>query len=242
MDKQQEKQRLEGIAQYFSMQDGFNGYMNKYRVSKILELCRGETVLDIGSADAFMAEALAPFFRRIVAVDGSAELIERARERMRVKGVVNVELVNALAEEFDTPEKFDLVLLSFILEHVSEPSAVVRRAAEFLAPAGTMFIMVPNARSLHRRVGVALGMIARLDDFSEEDKRQGHRRVYNEEMLREDLVAGGMDILEMGTFFIKPLSNPQMEQLDTRIADALFEVSRDLPGLGSMIFAKCRPR
>lgn len=242
MDKQQEQQRLEGIAQYFSMEDGFNGYMNKYRVSKILELCQGETVLDIGSADAFMAEALAPFFRRIVAVDGSSELIERAKERIRAKGTRNIELVNALAEDFATNEKFDLILLSFILEHVADPSAVVRRAAEFLAPAGSMFVMVPNAQSLHRRVGVALGMLSRLDDFSEEDKRQGHRRVYSEEMLRNDLVAGGMEILEMGTFFIKPLSNPQMEKLDTRIADALFEVSRDLPGLGSMIFAKCQPR
>ena len=98
-----EKQRLEQIAGQFSMKDGFNGYMNKYRVSTILEKCVGESVLDIGSADAFLAEALAPFFKRIVAVDGSTELINRAKERLI--GTNNVELINKLAEEFTTDEK-----------------------------------------------------------------------------------------------------------------------------------------
>jgi len=237
-DLTEERHRLEAIAQHFSMKDGFNGYMNKYRVSKILELCRGETVLDIGSADAFMAEALSPFFQRIVAVDGSAELIQRAQARLGPRS--NVELVHALVEEFDTAERFDLVLLSFILEHVSDPAAVVSKAARFVSPQGSLFVMVPNARSLHRRVGVTMGLLVKLDDFSDEDRRQGHRRVYTEERLRADLEAGGVRVLEMGTFFIKPLANIQMQQLDLRIADALFEVSRDLPGLGSMIYARCQ--
>jgi len=236
-DLDEERLRLEAIAQHFSMKDGFNGYMNKYRVSKILELCKGETVLDIGSADAFMSEALAPFFRRIVALDGSAELIERARARLSSQS--HVELVHAMVEEFETSERFDLVLLSFILEHVADPVALVVKATRFVKSTGTIFVMVPNAYSLHRRVGMALGLLTSMDDFSEEDRRQGHRRVYTEERLCADLEAGRLCVDEIGTFFIKALSNAQMEQLDTQIADAFFAISRDLPGLGSMIYAKC---
>lgn len=233
----EERRRLEDIASHFSMKDGFNGYMNKYRVSKILELCQGRTVLDLGSADVFMAEALAPFFDRIVSVDGSKELIERARERLG--SGTNIELINSLIEEFQTHERFDLVLLSFILEHVADPVAVAAKALTFVQPRGAMLVMVPNARSLHRRVGVALGLLSKVDDFSEEDIRQGHRRVYTEERLCDELKQAGANIETSGTFFIKPLSNPQMEQLGTKLADAFFEVSRDLPGLGSMIFVKC---
>jgi 2-polyprenyl-3-methyl-5-hydroxy-6-metoxy-1,4-benzoquinol methylase len=232
-----ERERLETIATHFSMKDGFNGYMNKYRVSKILELCHGESVLDLGSADVFMAEALSPFFQTIVSVDGSQELIERARARLGDD--TNITLVNSLIEEFDTPQKFDLVLLSFILEHVTDPVAVAAKALSFVKQGGSMMVMVPNARSLHRRVGVALGVLGKVDDFSEEDIRQGHRRVYTEELLCDELKQAGANIEASGTFFIKPLSNPQMEQLGTRLADAFFEVSRDLPGLGSMIFVKC---
>lgn len=233
----EERERLETIATHFSMKDGFNGYMNKYRVSKILELCRGESVLDLGSADVFMAEALSPFFHTIVSVDGSKELIDRARARLGVD--TNITLVNALIEEFDTPQKFDLVLLSFILEHVTDPVGVAAKALSFVKPGGSMMVMVPNARSLHRRVGVALGLLSKVDDFSEEDIRQGHRRVYTEELLCDELRQAGANIEASGTFFVKPLSNPQMEQLGTKLADAFFEVSRDLPGLGSMIFVKC---
>lgn len=233
-----EGKRLDTIASYFSMKDGFNGYMNKYRVSIILEKCKGQTVLDIGSADAFMAEALSPFFRRIVAVDGSAELINRAKQRLGDN--TNVELINKLAEEYSTDERFDIVLLSFILEHVSDPADVLKRAAIFLNEKGTLFIMVPNAHSLHRRVGVALGMLKSVDDFSEEDIRQGHRRVYTLDSLKYDIAQSGLKLEESGTFFVKPLSNSQMELLDTKIADAFFEISKDLQGLGSMIYAKCR--
>lgn len=233
----EERERLETIAEHFSMKDGFNGYMNKYRVSKILELCQGDSVLDLGSADVFMAEALSPFFKEIVSVDGSKELIERARARLGNE--TNITLVNSLIEEFDTPRKFDLVLLSFILEHVADPVQVAAKALTFVKPGGSMLVMVPNARSLHRRVGVALGLLSKVDDFSEEDIRQGHRRVYTEELLCHELTQAGAHIETSGTFFIKPLSNPQMEQLGTRVADAFFEVSRDLPGLGSMIFVKC---
>src|SRR5262249_7120392 len=48
--------------------------------------------------------------------------------------------------------EFDLVLLSHVLEHVREPVAVLRRAAEFLAPGGTILVATPNARG----VGFAL--------------------------------------------------------------------------------------
>lgn len=235
-----EVKRLDTIATYFSMKDGFNGYMNKYRVSVILEKCKGQTVLDIGSADAFMAEALSPFFKRIVAVDGSAELISRAKQRLGDNS--NVELVNELAETYSTDERFDIVLLSFILEHVNDPSEVLKRAANFVNDKGTLFIMVPNAHSLHRRVGVALGMLKNVDDFSEEDVRQGHRRVYTQDSLKHDIVQSGLVLEESGTFFIKPLSNTQMEQIDTKISDAFFEVGKDLQGLGSMIYAKCKVR
>ena len=34
---EQERERLDAIAENFSMRDGFNGYMTKYRVTTILE-------------------------------------------------------------------------------------------------------------------------------------------------------------------------------------------------------------
>jgi 2-polyprenyl-3-methyl-5-hydroxy-6-metoxy-1,4-benzoquinol methylase len=235
-----ERQRLDAIAENFSMRDGFNGYMTKYRVTTILENCPGRTVLDFASADCYMAESLHPFYERIVCVDGSRELIDRARQRLA--GVDNVEYACSLIEDFDVDEKFDVVLLSFILEHVINPVDVIRKAARSCKPGGCLFIMVPNAESLHRRVGQKMGVLGALTDLNETDHKQGHRRVYTVATLLADIAGGGLQVETHGTFMLKPLSNAQMDGLDRTIADAFFEVGRQLPGWGSSIYAKIVPQ
>ena len=237
---EQERERLDAIAENFSMRDGFNGYMTKYRITTILEHCPGKTLLDFASADCYMAESIHPFFDRIMCVDGSRELIERAQQRLA--GVDNVAYTCSLIEDFDSEEKFDVVLLSFILEHVINPVEVIAKAALSCKPGGCLFIMVPNAESLHRRVGQKMGVLGQLTDLNETDHKQGHRRVYTTDTLTADILKAGLTIAAQGTFMLKPLSNAQMDKLDRSIADAFFEVGRQLPGWGSSIYAKIVPR
>ncbi|MET0555701.1 MAG: class I SAM-dependent methyltransferase [Vicinamibacteria bacterium] len=47
---------------------------------------------------------------------------------------------------------FDLVVLHHVLEHLPDPVASVARAAELLAPGGTVVFVYPNARALGARV------------------------------------------------------------------------------------------
>lgn len=233
------KEQLEQIAQYFSMSDGFNGYMTKYRVDIVLKHCKGKSLLDIGSADAFMAEALSPFFEKIVSIDGSEKLIEKAKQRLANKNH-NIEFVCSLVEEYKTEQKFDTVLLSFILEHLENPITVLKQVRNFVAKDGTIFIMVPNALSLHRRLGKQLGLIKDHDSLNEVDVKQGHCRVYTPNLLLEHVKESGLSVIESGTFFIKPFSNPQMELIDRKICDGLYEISHELQGLGSMIYLKAK--
>ena len=137
---------------------------------------------------------------------------------------------------------FDVVLLSFILEHVAESNEVLQKAAQFLKDDGILFIMVPNAESLHRRIGKAMGIIKKLNELTPQDINHGHRRVYNLDKITKEIEGAGLKINDIGTFFIKPLSNSQMEELDPKICDALYEVGKDIQGLGSMIFvsASCQ--
>ena len=232
-----EKDRLEKIAEHFSMLDGFNGYMTKYRVDTILKNCPRGTMIDFASADAIMAEALYPFYERIVCVEGSQALIDKAKARLNT--VQHIEFHCSLIEAFNTPEKFDVVLLSFILEHVENPVEILKKVKSFIKPGGCLFVMVPNSESLHRRVGKAMGLIPELNSLNESDIRQGHRRVYNLDQLVKEGDAAGLKIKKSGSFFIKPMSNSQMEKIDRSVADALYEVSSQIDEkihLGSMIY------
>ena len=80
--------------------------------------------------------------------------------------------------------------------------------------------MVPNAGSLHRRVGQKMGVLGALTDLNETDHKQGHRRVYTVATLLADIAGAGLAVETQGTFMLKPLSNAQMDGLDRSIADA----------------------
>ena len=102
--------------------------------------------------------------------------------------------------------------------------------------------MVPNAESLHRRIGKEMGIIKKLDELTPTDKRHGHRRVYTLKRIVRDVEKAGLRINKKGTFFIKPFSNSQMEKIDPKICDALYEVGKGLQDLGSILFisASCK--
>jgi SAM-dependent methyltransferase len=55
-------------------------------------------------------------------------------------------------EEFETDERFDVILLLNLVEHVADPIATMRRAGELLAPGGVLWIQTPNFRALDARL------------------------------------------------------------------------------------------
>jgi len=240
IDIAEEKKRAKIFSNQFALKKGFNVFMGRYRIKTILEHCKKRgTLLDLGCSYGKIAKALSPYFKRIVAVDGSQALINQAKKE---NSAPNIFYQVSLVENLDIREKFDVVLLSFILEHVADPKIILKKAAQFLKNYGVLFVMVPNAESLHRRVGKAMGIIKKLHELTPVDINHGHRRVYTLHALVKDIRRAGLKINKKGTFFIKPLSNKQMEKFDPKICNALYEVGKDLQGLGSMLFvlASCR--
>jgi SAM-dependent methyltransferase len=86
--------------------------------------------LDVGTGSGRLALALAPWCRRVVGVDRTAESIAEARRRAAQAGLTNVEFVVADAEagEYATWRP-DLVVA-----HLCMSDAIVARAGRALAP------------------------------------------------------------------------------------------------------------
>ncbi|MFC8519532.1 class I SAM-dependent methyltransferase [Streptomyces sp. NPDC057257] len=133
-------------------------------------------IVDAGSGPGVVACLLAEAFpgARVVAVDGSEPLLERARARADRLGLgdrfgtIAGELPDALGQ-LDYPA--DLLWASRSLHHLGDQRAALAAFAERLAPGGTLAIMEGGlpSRFLPRDIGIGRpGLQSRLDALEEE--------------------------------------------------------------------------
>lgn len=66
--------------------------------------------------------------------------------------------MTAYFEEYSPDEKFDVIIMGFVLEHVDNPDLILERYRHFLKPGGRLYIAVPNAKSLNRRLDLSLAL------------------------------------------------------------------------------------
>lgn len=108
------------------------------RAVRALGLSPGDTAVDFGCGTGENLEALASAVGpsgRIVGVDLSAGMLERARQRAVRHGWDNVELVQADVRDFTVPDGTRGVVATFALEMVPGYDAVIERLAATM-PAG----------------------------------------------------------------------------------------------------------
>ena len=145
-------------------------------------------------------------------------------------------------EKFESKEKFDLVVLGFILEHVDNPVDIMQRFHKYIRPGGSMFVSVPNAEVLNRRLGRFAGMLPDIQALSDNDRILGHQRYYTVQTLTEDIHKAGFEVESMEGIYLKPITTRQILSLnlDKRIIDALCQVGIDYPELCCGIMAKLK--
>ncbi len=112
----------------------------------------GCAVGDLGCGTGRVAEAIAPYVRRIVAVDGSAAMLRAARKRLA--GYPHVEVRSGALEALPIEDgALDAATLVLVLHHVSEPARVLAEGVRALAPGGRLLVvdMLPHDREEYRR-------------------------------------------------------------------------------------------
>jgi 2-polyprenyl-3-methyl-5-hydroxy-6-metoxy-1,4-benzoquinol methylase len=176
-----------------------------------------------------MTGALAEAFPHLTLVDGAERFCVDLRQRFP-----KAHVVHSLFEQFETAERFDTIVLGHVLEHVASPPQLLRHVARFLAPGGVICSAVPNARSLHRQAAVVMGLLAHEDSLNEVDLHHGHRRVYYPETFRSDFVDAGLRIVHFGGYWMKPLSNAQIEQTWTpEMLEAFMQLGERYPDIAA---------
>ncbi len=119
-----------------------------YRRATELIDCERTRILDVGGGDGAIAAA---FVRAsggrasATVVDIDPQSIDAARRR-------GLDGTASRFEDFETEERFDLVLMLNLVEHVADPLALLRKAGSLLEPGGLVWLQTPNFRSLDARL------------------------------------------------------------------------------------------
>src|SRR5439155_19009680 len=96
----------------------------------------------------------------------------------------------SLAEASFADESFDAITLLSVLEHASDPLALLRECGRVVRPCGALYVIVPNVESLACRV---LGSEARTFDG------RNHLVYFSPATLTDALGRAGFQVVETCT-------------------------------------------
>lgn len=230
-----EHERVESLSDwYLKEQLDFDKRLIRFRYETIKPKLVGSRGLELGPAEGEMTQFLLNDFDQLTIVEGAADLLAQIPER------ANLVKVHALFEEFRPEHLFDSIILEHILEHVEDPVGLLYRVKKWLAPEGRLFLGVPNGKSIHRLVAVKMGLLENPCQLNSRDHALGHRRVYTTDTFKIDIEKSGLNVLEIGGVYFKPLSNGQIQKHWTEeMILGFYELGKDFPEFAAEIYAVC---
>ena len=193
----------ESAANWDSLRDEMFGH--DARLAVLFGLLDPRWVVgDLGTGTGTLTEMVAPFVRRVIAVDRSPEMLAAAGVRLAERGNVDIREGELEALPIEDGE-LDLAVLMLVLHFAVEPGMVLAEAARTLKPGGRLVVLDMRAHG-HVEYRETMGHL--WPGFTEEAMREWVEAVgletYRHVRLAPDPNASGPMLL-VGTA-VKPAS------------------------------------
>ena len=232
----------------------FEDTMVRIRKKVVIEQCMKYPHANIVEIGCGMSPLFVDFenFDRLIIIEPSAMFATNAQQLAEEKSVTKkIKIVNEFVENIEKSvlEDFgniDFIIVSSLLHEVDEPQKLLEGVGKLCSRKTIVHINVPNAKSLHRMIAVAGGMIADEHDRSKEQIKLQISRTYDMALLHEEMAHAGFHIVDEGSYFMKPFTHKQMQQcidagiIDECVLQGLENVIQFFPDLGAGIYVNVK--
>jgi ArsR family transcriptional regulator len=124
-----------------------------FHLHALLALLDSSAVVgDLGCGTGKLTDVVAPHVRHVIAVDGSPDMLQEARRRLR--GRANVDFRSGTLEALPIDDaQLDIAMLALVLHHVPDPAAALVECARVMRTSGRVLIidMLPHDRAEYQQ-------------------------------------------------------------------------------------------
>ena len=234
-------------SKYTSNEISFETYQVKFRRLKVIEQIKKynhNTIVEIGCGTEPFFEYFNTFEKMII-IEPSDIFFKIATEKALKKN--NVKLINSFFEDVDLlEENIDIILLSSLLHEIKDTKLFLKQILSKCSESTVIHINVPNSNSFHRLLAYESGLIDSPSEFSNNNHKFQVNNVFNLDSLEELVGSVGFEVLDKGSYFVKPFTHGQMKNvidnniIDVNILNGLNNMIKYMPDLGSEIFVDVR--
>ncbi len=198
--------------------------------------------LEMGCFEGVFTKTLTTHFEDLSVIEGSSELIEKAKANTTGS---NVKFILSMFEKAEIKEKFDNIFLMHTLEHLENPTLVLQKIRSWLSDNGRLFLVCPNANAASRQIAVRMGLIEYNSAVTEGEFKHGHRKTYSLDTLENEALLAGLKTYSRGGVFFKPLANFQLDKalsekvIDEKYLEGCYSLGMLYPDLCASIYTIC---
>lgn len=230
---------------------GFEQFKVIYRRKKILEIMdyyNPRVVLEIGCG-------LEPLFCHIkkdlefTIVEPSDKFYYNAEKLSKKRE--NVTCVKGFFEDVAVrlrDKNYDMVICSGLMHEVSDSQKLLNTIWSVCGDETVIHINVPNMYSLHRILGVEMGILSNVFDKSEGNIKMQQNTNFDMDKLKKMVESNKMKVIDEGAYFIKPFSHKQMKEMlaakiiNENVLEGLYAITKYMPQFESEIFVNCKKK
>ena len=228
---------------------GFERHMVRYRRRQVLRVISEvphRHILEVGCGLDSLARYV-PDFETFDIVEPASMFAAHARTLTSERGGITVhEATLEQAASVITGKRFDFIVVSSLIHEVPAPLELLGAARGLCQDDTLVHVNVPNARSLHNRIAVKMGLIPDVYARSALAEQMQRTSTFDSDRLAALAREAGFAVVSSGSYFLKPFTHGQLHRMleeniiDERILDALFDVNDEFTDLGAEIYVNLR--